>query len=149
MHAHHPFGLLVSLVIVEVAVERGRAFRLDDGDVRALVEEAQVVQLAQRLAVRGAVTQVAARHHNTVGRLPVALLQQLEYHRLLALKAERIDRVEDIDAELGRNLHEQRLSIVKVTAQLQGEGAKVERLRQFAKADLALGHEHDGQHAGA
>jgi hypothetical protein len=72
--------------------------RLHDGDVGALGEQSQVVQLAQGFAVRAAIAEVAARHDDAVGRLPAALLQQLHHHRLLAFEPEGVHRVEDVDA---------------------------------------------------
>ena len=60
----------------------------------------QRVRLAQRLPERGGVAEVAGRQHDPVGRLPAELLQQLEHDRLLPLEPERVDRVEQVDAEL-------------------------------------------------
>ena len=61
------------------------------------------LRLAQRLPERGGVAQVAGRQHDPVRRIPAELLQHLEHDRLLPLEAERVDRVEQVDAELARS----------------------------------------------
>ena len=59
-------------------------------------------ELAQSLPERGAVPQVAGREHEPVRRIPGQVLEDLVDDRLLALEAERIQRVEQRHAAIAR-----------------------------------------------
>ena len=67
-------------------------------------DQPPLLRLAQRFPERGGVAEVARGQHDPVRRVPAELLQHLEDDRLLPLEAERVDRVEQVDAELRARL---------------------------------------------
>ena len=99
--------------------------------------QAQLDQLAERLAERADVAQVAARHDDPVGHLPAQGLEHAVHDRLLPFEPERIDAVDQIDAELAGHLLHALHGVVEVAGDLHRQGAVVERLRQLAVGDLA------------
>ena len=70
------------------------------------------------------------------------LVEDLERRRLLALEAERVDRVDERDRVLGRQLAHELERLVEVAAQRDHARAVHQRLRELAGRDLALGHDH-------
>ena len=104
---------------------------------------------SERLADRGTVAQVAAGNDDVVGRLPVELLEQFERESFLAFEAKGIDRIQLIDGRAQNQFLQQAQATVEVGAQLAGDGTVVERLREFAPGNFAVGHKHQAAHASA
>ena len=76
-------------------------------------------QLTQRFSERRGVAKIAAGQHDPVRRIPVALIQHFENDGFLSLNAERIDRVEQVNAQaLGQHAH-QREDLIEVGFHLQ------------------------------
>ncbi len=124
-----------------VGRERRRAGRLDDGQARQAVDQADRVQLDQRLAERGCVAEIATWQHDPVGRLPAALLEHLEDDRLLPLQAKGVDRVDQVDVVGRGQLAQQRQRDVEVAVDLDDLRAVGDGLRQLSRRDLRLRHE--------
>ena len=81
------------------AGERVRARGLDGEEPRHARDPAALVRLAQRLAERARVAEVAGGDHDPVRRVPGQVLQQLPHDRLLPFDAEGVDGVQEVDAE--------------------------------------------------
>ena len=84
---------------VHQVVERRGAFGLNHGEARQLADEAELVQFAQSLAECRRIAEIAAGQNDPIRRSPIALVQHLDHDRLLSLDAERVDGVQQIDAE--------------------------------------------------
>ena len=131
-------------VLAEAEVERIRAARLDGGEARHPVDPAGGKRLAQRLAERARVAEVAGGDDDPVGGLPLQVLQQLPDDRLLSFDAEGIDRVDQIDAEAVASRADELHGRVEIAAHLQHESAVGEGLGELAGGDLAARHEDNG-----
>jgi hypothetical protein len=83
------------------------------------------------------------------GDLPVHLLDHLEGGGLLALEAVGVDGVQEVDGELLDQFAKDFDASVEVGFELDGEGAVVHRLREFAPGDLSFGDEDDAAETGA
>ena len=104
------------------------------------------MQLVERLAERAAVAQVAPRHDDPVWDLPVEALQDTQHDRLLALQAERVDAVDQVDAQLARDLAYAEHRVVEIAGDLHRQRAIVERLRELPVADLTRTDKDHGLH---
>ena len=125
-------------------VERRRAFRLNHRQPRHLPDEAELAQFAQRLSERRRVAEIAARQHDPIRRIPIALVQHFEDDRLLPFDAKRIDGIEQVNAQpLGQHAH-QRQNLIEVRLHLQRPRAIFQRLRQLAEGNIAVRNEDDG-----
>src|SRR4051812_43360291 len=101
-------------VLAKAAIERIRAVRLNRCEPRHLRDPSVVARLDERLAERARVAEVAGRDDDPVGGVPLEVLQQLPDDRLLALEPERIDGVDEVNAELLRRLEDQAHRYVEV-----------------------------------
>ena len=119
------------------AVERVRAGGVDDRQARHALEQAEVLQLDERLAEGADVAEVAAGHDDPVGRLPGQRLEDAVHDRLLPFEAEGVDAVDEVDAELARDLLDALHGVVEVAGDLHRQRAVVERLGELAVGDLA------------
>src|SRR5262245_50523339 len=89
------------------AIQRFGILGLGHSDARQLLDQAEVAHHEEALAERADVAEVAARNHDPVRNLPIELLHELDGDRLLALDAQAVHRVGEIDrALLGDLLHE-------------------------------------------
>ena len=133
--------------LLEAPRERGRSRRLHRGEPGHPVDQSPLARLPQRLSEGGGVPQVARREHDPVRRTPGELLEQLEHDRLLALEPERVDGVEQVDAQpLARLLHQPET----VVEAARGPGASARRRRATAPASRwprSRGHQHQGGEA--
>ena len=84
---------------------------------------------------------------SAAGRL-AELLDHLERRGLLALDPVRVDRVDELDRVLLRELADERERVVEVAADGDHARAVHQRLRELADRDLALGHDHGAAHPG-
>ena len=134
-----------ALALVELE-ERVGPGGVDDRQPRGVLDQAQVHQLDERLAEGGRVAEVAAGHDDPVGHLPAQRLQDAVHDRLLAFEAERVDAVDQVDAELPADLLDAGHGVVEVAGDLHGQGPVVEGLGQLAVGDLAGADEDDGPH---
>ena len=116
---------------------------VDDGQAGDPVDQAEMLELDERLAEGAGVAEVAAGHDDPVGRLPGQGLQDPVHDRLLAFEAERVDRVHQVDAEPVGHLADPVHGVVEVADDLDRQGAVVERLGQLAIGDLARADEDD------
>ncbi len=66
------------------------------------VDEPELFELHQRLAVRGAVPEVSSRHDDPVRDLPVELIEKLHHDRFLAFQPKRVNRVHQVEPGLLR-----------------------------------------------
>ena len=124
-------------------VERPGAGGVDDRQARDPVDQAEVLQLDERLAEGARVAEVAAGHDDPVGGLPAEGLEDPVHDRLLAFEAERVDRVHQVDAQPVGDLADPLHRVVEVADDLDRQGAVVERLGQLAVGDLARADEDD------
>ena len=92
----------------------------------------EFVHLAQPFAEGRNVAEIAAGQHDPIRHVPVALVHHLDHDRFLAFDAERIDRIEQIDAEPLRKHAHQRENLIEVRLHLERLRAVLERLREFA-----------------
>ena len=67
-----------------------------------------------------------------VGHLPIHLIEQFERESLLPFQPERINRIQLINGRAQHEFLQQAQATVKVSTQLTGNRAIVERLRKFA-----------------
>ena len=139
---------LARAATLPILIERSRMFRLNHRQPRQLVDQAQSLRLTQPLAERRRVAEVAAGQHHPIRHLPIALVQHLEHDRLLALDAERIHGVQQVDPQPLGQYADQRQDLIEVRFHLQGLRAIFQRLRQFRERDLAVGQEDQRLHAG-
>ena len=124
-------------------LERPRPGRVDHRQPGHAIDQAQVLQLDQRLAERARVPQVAPGHHDPVGDLPPQPLEDPEDDRLLPLQPERIDRVHQVDAQPVGDLPDSMHGIIEVADDLDRQGPVIQRLRQLAVGDLSRADEDD------
>ena len=95
------------------------------------------------LPERRHVAEVAARDHDPVRHLPVELLDDLHADRLLALDAQAVHRVREVDAvALGDLLHDLHAA-VEVGLERERDRAVGHRLEQLRERDLVARQEHD------
>ncbi len=64
-----------------------------------------------------------------------------DHDGFLPLDAERVDGIQQVDAQALGQLADQRQDLVEIGLHLEGAGAVFERLRQFAEGDVAVGDE--------
>ena len=84
---------------------------------------------------------------SAAGRL-AQLVDHLERGGLLALDPVRVDRVDELDRVLLRELADERERVVEVAADRDHPRAVHQRLGELADRDLALGHDHGAAHPG-
>jgi hypothetical protein len=118
-------------------VQRIGAARVDHGQPRQAVDQSQAVQFRKRFAEGARVAQVAARHHDPVGHFPTQRLEHPVHDRLLAFEPERVDAVDQIDAQIARDLLDPDHRVVEIALDLHRQRAVFQRLGQFAVSDLA------------
>src|SRR5258707_3285549 len=84
---------------IQVAlVKRVGACRLNRNDTREAVDQAKSMRTQQAHAQRRGVAKIACWKHNPVRDIPRELLHQLESERLLPEDAERVKRIEQVNA---------------------------------------------------
>ena len=98
------------------------------------VDQPEFLQLDERLAEARHVAEVAAGHHDPVRHLPPQRFQHAEHDRLLPFEPERVDAVDEVDAELPAHFLHAAQGVVEVAGDLHRQRAVVERLRQLAVA---------------
>ena len=133
-HRRIPAVPAQAALLVEL-VERVGAGRVDHRQPRHALDQPERLEFGKRLAEGARVAQVAARHDDPVGRLPRERLEHAEHDRLLAFEPERIDAVDQVDAQLAADLAHAHHGIVEVAGDLHGQGTVVERLRELAVGD--------------
>jgi hypothetical protein len=140
---------LEALEVREVrAVERIGVLRLRHGDARQLLDEAELAHEEEAPAEGADVAEVAAGDDHPVGHLPVELLHQLDGDGLLALDAQAVHRVGEIDGALLGDLLHQRHAAVEIGVEAQHQGAVGERLYQLSRRDLVARQQDDGGNTG-
>src|SRR5438046_2485510 len=77
-----------------------------------------------------------------VRSLPVKLLREFGGDSLLALNTERVDRVDEINRWIFRQLANHSHRIIKVALNLEHGGAVIETLREFRETNLAARNEY-------
>jgi hypothetical protein len=97
--------------------------------------------LSERLAEGRRVPQIAAGHHHPVRRPPVALIHHFQHDGLLSFDAERVDRIQQVNAQPVRQAPHQRQNLVEIGFHLQRPRAVFQRLCQLAVGDIAVGNE--------
>ena len=100
--------------------------------------------ISKPFAQRRDVAQVAARDDHHVRRLPVELLHDLDAHRLLALHAQRVHRVGQVERRVLGDLLHQLHAAVEVRVQGEHQGVVGNRLDQLRDGNLAPGQQHHG-----
>ena len=122
--------------------ERGRTLGLEGTHHRGLGGVAGRGVLLVAEPVGGQVAGVADGHQVVVGGV-TETVDDLEGRRLLALEADRVDRVDQRDrVAVGERAGELE-AVVEVAAHLDHLGAVDQRLGHLGGADLAVGDEHD------
>ena len=81
------------------SVKRVGAVGVDDRQPRNPIDQTKLVQLVERLAERARIAEVSAGTDDPIGRLPAERFQHAKHDRLLPFQAERIDAVDQIDAQ--------------------------------------------------
>ena len=110
---------------------------------RGAVDEAEAQKFVEGLAEGGGVAEVAAGNDEVVGGLPVELVHQLEHGGLLALDAEGIDGVEEIDSLAGL-LQQDVEGVVEAAFDLDDFGAEIERLGELVERNLSGAEDRRG-----
>mmetsp|Transcript_16115 Transcript_16115/g.40127 ORF Transcript_16115/g.40127 Transcript_16115/m.40127 type:complete len:304 (-) Transcript_16115:793-1704(-) len=128
--------LVAGFAVLERLVQRVGVGGLRHHQARQLVHQAQVLAHLEALVEGVDVAQVAARDDDPVGHLPVKLLQDLDRRRLLALQAQTVHRVGQVDGRLGRHLLDQAHAAVKVGVDGQHQRAVGDGLHQLRQRDL-------------
>ena len=129
--------------------ERRRAGRLEAPHPRSVADDAGRGVLAEALPVGADVAGIADRDGQDLRR-PAQVVADLEGSRLLALEAERVDRVDQGDRVvvlLGERTHDPE-RLVEVAVDRHDSCPGDQRLEQLADGDLALGQDDDDLHAG-
>mmetsp|Transcript_13167 Transcript_13167/g.44609 ORF Transcript_13167/g.44609 Transcript_13167/m.44609 type:complete len:517 (+) Transcript_13167:425-1975(+) len=127
------------------AVKRVGVVRLRDHHARYPVHEAELVGHVEALPEGVDVAEVARGHHAEVGPLPVELLEDLDGRGLLALDAQGVEGVGQVDGHLLDHLLDELHAAVKVCVHLDHGCAVGDRLEQLGGGDLAPGQD---DHAG-
>ena len=91
------------------------------------------------------IAEVAAGDHDPVRHFPVELLHDLDGHRLLALDAQAVHRVRQVDPLLLRDLLDDRHAAVEVRVEGEHQRAVREGLHELRDGDLVLREQHDGR----
>ena len=78
------------------------------------------------------VAKIAARQHDPVGRMPVALVHQFDHDGLLSFDAERIDGIQQINTELLTENTNQLQNLIEIRFNLKRKRAVFQCLRKFA-----------------
>ena len=114
---------------------------------RKVVNQPSFPQLSQALAQRGHVAEVSPRKDDPVRHLPGALLERLDDDGFLAFDAERVDRVEQIDAKVFGEFSDQREDLVEIRLHLDRQGPVLQGLGKLAVSDVAGGDQDHRLHA--
>src|SRR5690606_37560787 len=85
---------------LEQLVRRVGTAGIDHRQAWDAVDQPVSLQFHERLAKGAAVAQVAAGDDDPVGDLPAKRLEHAKHDRLLSLEPERVDAVDQVDAEL-------------------------------------------------
>jgi len=136
-------------VFPNAAKERICAFGLNDGELGQARDEAEIFHLEQRLAYCGGVSEISAGDDDVIRGGPIELLEELDGGGLLAFEPVRIDRVEQVDRLATHEFVQDLDASVEVGADLAGDGAVVERLRELAPGNFAFGDKDKAAHAAA
>jgi hypothetical protein len=136
-------------VFPNAAKERICAFGLNDGELGQARDEAEIFHLEQRFAECGGVSQISAGDDDVVGGLPIELLEEFDGGGLLAFEPVWIDGVEQVDGLATHEFVQDLDASVEVGADLAGDGAVVERLRELAPGNFAFGDKDKAAHAAA
>ena len=129
-------------VVEERPVQRIGPLGLGQADARQPLDQPELLHHREPLPERVHVAEVAAGDHHPVRHLPVELLDDLDGDRLLALDAQAVHRVGQVDAPLLGDLLHHRHAAVEVRVEREHEGAVGERLHELGDRDLVLGQEH-------
>ncbi len=141
--------LFLRKTVAIAPVERVGLAGLGGHQPRHLVDDAQVHEQPQPLVQRADIAQIADRNHDPVRHFPIELAHDLDSDRLLALDADTVHRVGQVQAAVLGDLAHDTHAAVKVGVQGQHVRAVGQRLHKLRRADLALGQEDDGGDAGA
>src|SRR5207245_7788743 len=80
--------------------QRRSPIGLHDGQFGEAINDAKLEQFQKTLAERRAVSHISPGYDHMVGHAPSALPQEFGGHRLLALDAKRINRIDQVDGLL-------------------------------------------------
>ena len=120
-------------------VERIGALRLRRRQPGQPVDDAQPLCQRQPLRQRRDVAQVARRQDDPVGRLPAELLHDLDADGLLALDAQRVHRIGQVDRIVPRHFLDDPHAAVEVGVERQHLRTVADRLDELRRRDLARG----------
>ena len=110
----------------------------------------QLPHLAESLAQRRAIPQIAARNNQMVGHIPVERFGNLKCRRLLALQAGRDSRSSaDKSAPASRSPSARAGSRRNRSCTWQRDRAVIHRLRQLAPRNFSVGNQHQAAQPGA
>ena len=121
---------------------------LGSGDAGQPVDQSQLFHHQKAAAQCTDVAQVTGRDDHPVGDIPTQLLGNLDGHRLLALDAQRIHRVGQVDRLVGRHLLHDTHAAVEIGIKRQHQRAVGDGLGQLRGGDLALRQKDDGRDTG-
>jgi hypothetical protein len=108
-----------------------------------LRQQSERRQFLDGFAEGRAVAQVAAGHHDEIGRVPIHQVEQVEDGGLLPLDAEGIDGVQKVDAGV-RLAHQGAQRVVEVALDVLDLRAEIEGLRQLGHRRPAARQVHAG-----
>ena len=117
-------------------------------DAGQLLDEPERLHHEEALAERARVPEVAAGDDDPVRNLPVELLHELDGDGLLALDAEAVHGVGQVDGALLGDLLDQRHAPVEVRVQREDERPVRQRLHELRGRDLVAGQEDHGGDSG-
>ena len=128
----------------EAQVEGIGFLALGAGNARQPVNESQLFHHQKAPAQGTDVAQVADGDYDPIGYLPIKLLHDLNAHRLLALHAQGIHRVGQVNGGILGDLFDYGHASVEVGVQGQHQRAIGDGLDELSGGDLASGQENDG-----
>ena len=122
--------------------------RLCDDDARELVHQTEILAHLETLVESVHVAQITAGDDDVVGDLPVKLLQNLDGGGFLALQAQGVEGVRQVNGKLRGDLTDQAHAAVEIGVDGHHERAVGDGLHELRQGDLIGGEKHDGRDAG-
>ena len=127
-------------------VKRVGAAGVDHGDTGDAVDQSVTFEFGEGFAEGAAVSEVTAGHDDPIGDFPAEGLEDAEHDRFLAFEPERVDAIDEVDAEFTGDLSDADHRVVEVAGDLDRQGTIVEGLAEFAVGDFAAADEDHRLH---
>ncbi len=127
-------------------IERVGPRSVDYRKPRQSIDQPELLQFDKGFAERAGVAEISAGDDDPIGHFPPQCFQHAEHDRLLPFETERINAVDQVQAQIAAHFLHAGHRVVKIAGDLNRQRAVVEGLRELAVADLARADEDDGLH---